>query len=55
VGSGAEDVERELMELLEEVNSFDGKDALKAAAYLHSRFEWIHSFVDGNGRVAACY
>ena len=51
VGSSAENVEKDLLELLDEVNAFNGKDFLKAAAYLHARFEYIHPFADGNGRV----
>lgn len=51
VGSAASKVEADLTELLEEVSAFEGKDVLKAAAYLHARFEYIHPFADGNGRV----
>ncbi|TLM98160.1 MAG: Fic family protein, partial [Actinobacteria bacterium] len=39
VGSAAEDVEKDLTELIAEVNAYEGKDVLKAAAYLHARFE----------------
>lgn len=51
VGSAPEDVERDLTELLKEVNDYQGDDVLKAAAYFHVRFEYIHPFADGNGRV----
>lgn len=51
VGSAAENVESELIELINEVNEYGGKDVLKASAYLHARFEHIHPFADGNGRV----
>lgn len=51
VGSAVEEVERHLSELFDEVNDYTGKDLLTAAAYLHARFESIHPFADGNGRV----
>lgn len=51
VGSAAEEVEHDLTELIAEINAYNGRDALKAAAYLHARFEYIHPFADGNGRV----
>ena len=51
VGSAAGDVEASLTELIDEVNSYGGDEVLKAAAYLHARFEYIHPFADGNGRV----
>ena len=51
VGSLPEDVEEDLTELLSELDGFEAKDILKVAAYFHSRFEYIHPFTDGNGRV----
>ncbi|MGI6783341.1 MAG: Fic family protein [Aminivibrio sp.] len=51
VGAAPEDAEREVAELLAEVNAYQGPDVLKAAAYFHAKFEHIHPFADGNGRV----
>lgn len=51
VGSPPEDVESDLFDLLEEVNDIGKQSPLKAGAYLHARFENIHPFADGNGRV----
>ena len=51
VGSAAADVESDMIELVNEINSYSGNSVLEAAAYLHARFEYIHPFADGNGRV----
>ena len=51
MGAAPEDVAVEMAELLEEVRGIDPKDILTAAAYFHAKFENIHPFADGNGRV----
>ena len=51
VGSTAEHVKSDLQELINEVTEFGAANPLKAAAYLHACFEYIHPFADGNGRV----
>ena len=51
VGSLPEEVENDLTDLLSELNEYEGGSILKAAAYFHARFEYIHPFADGNGRV----
>ena len=51
VGAPASRVEREVGDLLAEVEGYRGPWTLKAAAYFHARFEHLHPFADGNGRV----
>ena len=51
VGSLPEDVKGDLSELLFELEDYVGNDIVVAAAYFHARFEHIHPFADGNGRV----
>ena len=51
VGSAPENVLQDITDLLDEIQAFSGEDLLKAAAYFHLRFEYIHPFADGNGRV----
>lgn len=50
VGLPPEQVETAVADLLDEVNAYEGERILKAAAYFHARFEFIHPFADGNGR-----
>ena len=55
VGSLPEDVPGHMEALLDEIGEYTGgngkSDVLTAAAYFHLRFEYIHPFADGNGRV----
>ena len=51
VGSLPENVEHDMQELLATLQELAGKDPLKIATYFHVRFECIHPFADGNGRV----
>lgn len=51
IGAAPEEVTEELTDLLDEVREAEGGDVMTIAAYLHLRFEEIHPFADGNGRV----
>ena len=52
IGAAPEDVAEEMTELLEELQQeVEDKNVLTAAAYFHAKFENIHAFADGNGRV----
>lgn len=51
IGAAPEDVPEEISELLLELQEVENGNALTAAAYFHAKFENIHPFADGNGRV----
>lgn len=51
IGAAPEDVAEEMGELFAELTEIHDRDALTATAYFHAKFENIHPFADGNGRV----
>ena len=51
IGAAPEDVPEEVSELLSELQEVSNQNALTAAAYFHAKFENIHPFADGNGRI----
>ena len=54
VGARANEIAKEIENLLNEVNSVNtnnAEDIIKIATYFHNKFENIHAFADGNGRV----
>lgn len=51
VGSSADEVEKQILQLVQEINETKSDDYLTIATYFHLRFETIHPFADGNGRV----
>lgn len=51
VWSYPHEVESDLNDLLEEINSYKGNDYFTVEVYFHAMYENIHPFADGNGRV----
>lgn len=51
IAAPAAEVEHDIEEDLSQLKEVSDRDALTAAVWFHSRFEGIHAFADGNGRV----
>ena len=51
IGSLAQDVEKEIKDLVLEINEENTNGYLTIATYFHLKFETIDPFADGNGRV----
>lgn len=44
-------MEKDLQNLIDEINDYKGNDYLTGVAYFHAMFENIHSFSDRTGKV----
>ncbi len=51
IAAPVSEIEHDLEIDLAEIADVDDEDALAAASFFHARFEGVHPFADGNGRV----
>lgn len=51
VGSTPDQVEKDISDLIDEINAYEGNDRFTVGVYFHAVFENIHPFADGNGRL----